>query len=91
MDGETGLEAAGRGRPKRATNGVRRFKGVMVALEPAMVQQLDQAAAAEGVDSRSEIVRRACASYLRRAEKRLGTVLTDKGLGRPTSVITEEA
>ena len=61
-----------RGRPRRAANGARRFKAVMVALEPSMVADLDAAVRAEGLDSRSELVRRACASYLRRAQKRLG-------------------
>lgn len=65
-------EARPKGRPPKRTRGVRRYKGVMMYLPPAMIGELDRAAEKEGVDGRSEIVRRACASYLRRAEKRLG-------------------
>lgn len=67
------------GRPKRANNGTRRYVQITLDIEPAMIEQLDTAAAADGLASRSEAIRRACASYLRRTEKRLSSTVAEKG------------
>ena len=64
--------------PKRNPRGAQ-YDKVSVFLPPDLISALDAATEAEGMDSRSEVIRQACRSYLKRAEKRLGTALADKG------------
>ncbi len=49
---------------------MRNFGQVTVHLPPDLVAALDAAAGAEGLDSRSELIRRYCADGLRRRETR---------------------
>lgn len=61
------------GRPttrRRAPNGTQRFLPITVTLDPILLAALDERAKTEGIGGRSEIIRRACREYLRRAAKR---------------------
>ena len=63
------------GRPRKRNARGPQYDPITVQLPPDLVSALDAATAAEGLDSRSEVIRQACRSYLRRAEKRLGGLL----------------
>jgi hypothetical protein len=63
------------GRPRKQNARGSQYDKVSVFLPPALVRALDAATEAEGLDSRSEVIRQACRSYLKRAEKRLGRPL----------------
>ncbi len=60
------------GRPRKRSARGPRYDPITVQLPPDLVTALDAATEAEGLDSRSEVIRQACRSYLKRAEKRLG-------------------
>lgn len=60
----------GRPKKKRAPNGSRRYLAITLFLDPALITALDTQYEAEGLESRSELVRKACREYLRRVEKR---------------------
>ena len=69
------------GRPRKRSPRGPQYDAVTVQLPPDLVSALDAATEAEGLDSRSEVIRLACRSYLKRAEKRLGTSLAENGMG----------
>jgi hypothetical protein len=67
---EAVLTRRGPGRPKKKRPQGRQFHQITVLLPPDLVATLDAQAEAEGLDSRSDLIRRACGEYLRRREKR---------------------
>jgi len=67
------------GRPRKRNPRGPQYDKVSVFLPPDLVSALDAATEAEGLDSRSEVIRQARRSYLKRAEKRLGALLNEKG------------
>lgn len=58
------------GRPKKRNPKGSLFKQKTVLLDDDLTAALDRQAEAEGMDSRSAILRKACREYLRRAAKR---------------------
>jgi len=60
------------GRPKKRSPRGPQYDKVSVFLPPDLVTALDAVTDAQGMDSRSAVIRLACRSYLKRAEKRLG-------------------
>jgi metal-responsive CopG/Arc/MetJ family transcriptional regulator len=58
------------GRRKRAPNGTQRYLQITVQLPPDLIAALDAQADADGVTSRSNLIRKACQEHLRRAAKR---------------------
>lgn len=58
------------GRRKRAPNGTQRYLQITVLLPPDLLAALDAQADADGIASRSNLIRKACQEYLRRAAKR---------------------
>lgn len=60
----------GRRRRQRAPNGTQQYLQITVSLPPDLVAGLDAQADAEGILSRSAVIRKACDAYLRKAAKR---------------------
>ena len=58
------------GRPRGSKKDRPHLQQITAHLPPDLVSALDRQAEAEGIDSRSEIIRLACADLLRRREKR---------------------
>lgn len=57
-------------RRRRAPNGQPRYLQINVMLPPGLVAELDRYVEAEDLESRSELVRRACEAFMRKAARR---------------------
>ncbi len=59
-----------RGRPKKRSGKGRFYVQTTTQLDRDLITRLDAHLSAEGMESRSELIRKACNEYLRRAGKR---------------------
>ncbi len=75
------------GRPRKRSPRGPQYDPITVQLPPDLVTALDAATEAAGLDSRSEVIRQACRSYLKQAEKRLGERLGTAPSGKERGTI----
>jgi len=71
---------------QRAPNGTRRYREVVVLLEPDLLEALDACAQAHALRGRSAVVRRACREYVRRHARRDATRAGSRGIGQVARV-----